>query len=303
MPLAADEITRDAVIAYAKTHGVTVTKAQLIRWHRDGLLPRPRQVARGKKQGTVTAYPEIAASLATFLALKLAVAKKRRRRLSLDELAWHAWLAGFPLTARIRPLLARRYRDQLSRARDALDTFENEVPGNPIDSASDVPMHMGKRRIPRPFRPTLVRVAFEAMAGTFESRRYDVEDYLRFFALAPTAKKMPDASAEDFDWLTRALFPFDARRALDAVTRLSDTQLEADRDRTQRLLSVVTDPATRQWLHHGAFEAVFRVYRVSREGRWFLKWITAEGKRRGFPTLEAFFAHERDRITAKRSQQ
>jgi hypothetical protein len=304
MPLAAGETTRDAVIAYAKAQGVIVTSTQLIRWHRDGLLPRPRQVARGKKQGTVTAYPEIAAPLATFLALKIALAKKKRRRLGLDQLAWAAWLAGYPLTARIRPLLIERYRQHLSEARHALDSFENEVPGNPIDSAPDVPLRLGKRRVPRPFRPTMVRVMFEAMAGTFEPRRYEAEDYRQFLNIVPSKRKSPTPSVEDFGWLSRFMVPFDARRALDAVTRLSDKQLEADRDLTRQISSVVfPDPATGLPLRVETFDLVFRARRVSPEVRWFQKWITAEAKRRGFPTLSAFWAHERDRLTAERSGQ
>src|SRR5258707_5993855 len=49
--------SRDQVIGYASSLGYIVSAAQLARWHRAGLLPRPRQRPLGRGRGTETVYP------------------------------------------------------------------------------------------------------------------------------------------------------------------------------------------------------------------------------------------------------
>lgn len=287
MPLAAGEITHKAVIAYAKTQGITLSKPQLVRWHRAGLLPRPRQVPLGRARGTCSAYPEIAAPLAVFLA------RAKRQSRNLDRMASLAWMAGYPVTPRIRALLIARHEEARQYAAAGLDAFANEDPDNPVDTALNHPLAIGRRRVPRDFRPTFARLAMEVAAGRFNPAEYDRSDFAVLFSSKATRQKSSPFADLPLDWIKRTFRPLDENVALDAIRRLSDAQLEADRDIARNLwarwfASVSAEPP------FGMFEAVFIGRRLSPECRWAIRWAKREATARGFASLSAAVQYAKD---------
>ena len=292
MPLAAGEITRDDVIVYAAERGVRITKDQLIRWHRNGLLPRPRQFSKGKKRGTASAYLAVAAPLAVFLA-----SVKVQRR-NLDHMAWLAWSAGYPLTPRLRSLLIARYRTQVQSAADGLEAFDQEEAGNPIDAASEDPVPQGMGRIPRDLRPTLVRMGLEATAGLFAPQQYVSSDFDRLFLRKQRRKKKLKSTEWQGVLLKDTFGALDATRALDAAERLSDAQLEADRELAhlvwRHVFATVPGP-----LMFGVFEVVFMVRHVSPRLRWFIQVAKREARTQGFTTLGSFYDYLRSTHAAQ----
>ena len=89
MAVADDRESREHVIAYASGLGYPVTPAQLARWHRAGLLPRPSQRPLGRGRGTMTTYP-----LGT-AAQVVALCQIRDDERRLDRVAFRLWWAGF----------------------------------------------------------------------------------------------------------------------------------------------------------------------------------------------------------------
>src|SRR5258707_10332904 len=93
--------SRDEVIQRALVVGYTVSPAQLARWHRAGLLPRPRQQALGRGRGTETFYPPGSA----LQVVAICQIKDEERR--LERIAFRLWWEGFPVEmAVIREQLA-----------------------------------------------------------------------------------------------------------------------------------------------------------------------------------------------------
>jgi hypothetical protein len=88
MPGTADQ-TREEVLLAAADAGFAVTGDQLARWHRTGLVPRPRQQSLGRGLGTVTVYPPGTTDQV------IALCRIRTRHRSLAQAAFQLWWDGF----------------------------------------------------------------------------------------------------------------------------------------------------------------------------------------------------------------
>ena len=94
-----DGETANEVLAYASARGWSLSRAQLERRHRAGLIPAPRQVARGRGAGTLSVYP---AGTGALLAEGLEFG-----HLPLRRVAFELWLRGRPVRmAPVRAYLA-----------------------------------------------------------------------------------------------------------------------------------------------------------------------------------------------------
>ena len=81
--------TADEVIKAASAAGFEVSPSQLARWHRAGLVPRPRQQALGRGQGTASIYPS-----GTSLQV-VAVCRLLEKHRSLDRAGFQLWWDGY----------------------------------------------------------------------------------------------------------------------------------------------------------------------------------------------------------------
>lgn len=79
------------ILAYAHQRGCKISRAQLERRHRAGVISRPRQQARDRGAGTVTIYP---AGTAALLVEGLEIGGTR---MPLRPLAFELWLRGHPV--------------------------------------------------------------------------------------------------------------------------------------------------------------------------------------------------------------
>lgn len=81
----------EQLIATARELGYPVTRAQLARWHRADLLPRPRRQSLGRGFGMVSLYPAGSAGQL----LRLSELHQQERR--LPHLAFELWWEGYPV--------------------------------------------------------------------------------------------------------------------------------------------------------------------------------------------------------------
>ena len=102
---------RDQVIELVSALGYDVSVAQLARWHRAGLLPRPRQRPLGRGRGTKTIYPHGT----SVQVVALCQVKDEERR--LGRVAFRLWWDGFAVDLAV-------IREQLA---SAVGSIENEM--------------------------------------------------------------------------------------------------------------------------------------------------------------------------------
>lgn len=101
--------TAEVLLRAAVAAGYSVSRDQLVRWHRTGLLPRPSTTGLGQGRGTVTLY-----SVGTSRQLiALCGIHKRYRR--LDDAGWLLWWQGYEVpeivVTRYVQKVASRYVD------------------------------------------------------------------------------------------------------------------------------------------------------------------------------------------------
>lgn len=103
--------TREELLDLAKAHGYSVTEHQLARWHREGLLPRPKQRSLGKGHGTQTIYPPGTGKQLLRLC-KIHFDDKEKRLL---HVGWRLWWEDYEVSFEL-------IRDFLSRVASKVDS-------------------------------------------------------------------------------------------------------------------------------------------------------------------------------------
>src|SRR5438105_15226652 len=94
--------SKDELLAAASNAGFEVSEAQLARWHRAGLLPRPQVRSLGRGKGTESLYPP-----GTRQRL-IRVAQVHVEEHRLANAAWRLWWEdGGPLTKSARRFLSQ----------------------------------------------------------------------------------------------------------------------------------------------------------------------------------------------------
>ena len=88
------EINADDLIMFVRASGRTITRDQINRWQRKGLLPPSRQRGLGRGLGSETIFPIVAVPQTEALhdALKLGR--------NFDDVGWRLWWLGFPVEDR-----------------------------------------------------------------------------------------------------------------------------------------------------------------------------------------------------------
>jgi hypothetical protein len=153
--------TRQEVLAQARQRGYPISATQLVRWHRAGLLPRPRQHPLKGARGTCSCYPS---GTGEQVVLLCSLQRNERR---FAHLAWQLWLAGYPVDLRlIREQLAHAALRLARWRRWFADFNEKDASGEALDliehyAAGDLhsqPLRRIRKRTGRQHFPTFLRL-------------------------------------------------------------------------------------------------------------------------------------------------
>jgi hypothetical protein len=241
------EESADQLLELAGAAGYEVSRTQLARWHRADLLPRPRQAARGRGQGTETLYPPgTGTQLLRLCEIHLAEGEKR-----LAWVAWRLWWQGYP----VRTSKARAFLKGVASQFDlsTLTTRPDEL-ADLIDAAADAPLastdaRRVRKRIGRANFPTVLRILLEVAAGTFTGYEPDwagagdteeqlVEKALGFTGAPPEGSWSSETTLAE---LSAQLFETPLSRA---ASDAADDQLASARDELRHLQTVIAAAAT-----------------------------------------------------------
>ena len=226
--------SRDDLIKSAASLGYAITAAQLARWHRAGLLPRPSQRSLGRGRGTETVYP--AGTSVQLVALCHRKEEERR----LDRLAFGLWWDGFTVDPDvIKGLLKASAGSMEGKLCEA-------VASGQVASTFGAPLRqvLGPQRI----------AAIDA--------RLHASDPDTGTTVLPWESAPPGIipSLDDLaDMLGRAVASRLADGPLaDLITQVSETDLVQARDRAKLIVSLMEVAAPFAWLY-GKAVAIFKL--------------------------------------------
>lgn len=168
--------TREELIDLARDHGYAVSTAQLARWHRAGLLPRPKQRSLGKGHGTQTVYPSGTGE--QLLALCAIHTNERRLR----YVAWRLWWAGYEVSLKpIRSFIGDWAAKWDRYVQDLIDPSTGELSESALRSLDNIrkarydygPLAGAQKAVgPKRFDPVMA-VLFKVVSGMFEGYSVD----------------------------------------------------------------------------------------------------------------------------------
>jgi len=169
-------VTADELITHMQEHEFTVTKPELARWHRAGLLPRPERHSLGRGRGMVSVYPPGAADQLHALCLF------HRSEKRLPYVAWRLWWAGYDVPIQY----ARQFLEEAAatwcRAIGELENLEKhpEMMTELIERSRIIrfpfkPLTQARKRVGRKDFPTFIGALIRIASGTFEGYTIDPE--------------------------------------------------------------------------------------------------------------------------------
>ena len=232
--MADGEESREQAITYASGLGYLVTAAQMARWHRAGLSPRPRQRALGQGRGTVSTCT--AGTAAQVVAICQIKDDERR----LDRIAFRLWWEGFAVQPSV-------IRGQLQAALLALEAGfqleDRERRGHGSGAENLMRRSFGQRRL-----TAMIAAAQRPPAGN--ANRPITWD-------APWPPRLDDL-AESIGQLVADRIT--GTKAAELLARATDGDLITARERTRSLLAQMQNALAplKGWLY-GKGGAAFRI--------------------------------------------
>jgi hypothetical protein len=165
--------TREELLGIARAHGYEVSAPQLARWHRAGLLPRPKQRSLGKGHGTQTVYPAGTGNQLLRLC-EIHFGDKEKRLLYVG---WRLWWEGYDVSSeligafldRVAVSLDKQLSALVDPATGGLSEAGWELVEASREARLDKPVRRMRRRVGRDRMPTLMSIMLEVHAGLYEA--------------------------------------------------------------------------------------------------------------------------------------
>ena len=226
---------RDQVIERASALGYDVSEDQLARWHRAGLLPRPRQRPLGRGRGTETTYPH-GTSVQVVAVCQI---KDEERR--LGRVAFRLWWDGFDVDLAV-------IREQLA---SVMRPIEDEIRKAATGGGTGLRGVLGR---------TLGHDRIEAIAAVMANQSDASEDPASTAVIWETMASWPPT----LDELTALLGQAVAARMAgppmaSLIEQASDEDLVRARDRTRSMTVLLRNAAAPMAWLYGKSGSVFKM--------------------------------------------
>lgn len=226
--------TRDEVIQRASALGYDVSAAQLARWHRAGLLPRPRQRALGRGRGTETVYPPDT----SVQVVAICQVKDDERR--LERVAFRLWWEGFAVDLGV-------IRGQLAEIMGPLEAeIRKAVAAGEIGIGGVLGRSLGRERV----------AAVTAMVGQAASAEGGSSVSVPWELAVSWPPSLDDLAA----LLGQAVATrMTGTPVADLIAQAPDDDLVRARDRTRSMVALLKDAAAPMAWLYGKSGAVFKM--------------------------------------------
>lgn len=211
-------LSADEIIAQAKAAGYEISKSQLARWHREGLLPQPTRQFAGRGEGSQSLYPEDA----HYNAIEIAQLLKSIR--SFETIGWRLWTYGLEVDERHwKPRMKRIGKDldhlvaglktELDRDRPETDVEDQRYRNLGLKSSPALVRHIRKAVGDENFEEVFFRLA-EIITGSYVGA-YDADldgyDAIRSEKLVDRimgfTRARTDKTDDGIKWLTSSIDP------------------------------------------------------------------------------------------------
>ncbi len=209
----------DELLTLVRRRGFPISRTQLARWHRAGLLPRPVRRHLGRGRGTVSIYPQGTSRRL----LALCTIHRHERRLPL--VVWKLWWGGDDLP--IKPLLERFTAAYQQYMRTIIDDRGLTESGRALTSRvgeerlRSKMLRRMRKRVGRHRFPAYMRLVLETLSGASQG----AQDFDDLESLTKGLGARVDESAltwmQDADAyreMSRTVSPSAFRQTLDETT-------------------------------------------------------------------------------------
>lgn len=218
--------SKEYLLSVVKSRGYTVSPDQLIRWHRAGLLPRPKQRHLGR-HGSKTIYPQGSAEQV----IEICRIHEKERRLAY--VAWELWWNGFEVNLGIIRDFAQRAVKEWDYSRRKYTWLDSEVISKEIVASSDArikskPIRKMRKRIGSQNFPFILQTILAVSTSQYSEDSFQAEADQRDLEKATGMGKVREQ-------LLGALSPWINGEQLNEASRFfGDLNFSAD-------LAVITD--------------------------------------------------------------
>ncbi len=161
--------TAEALIERVSSQGFPITKTELARWHRAGLLPRPQRRSLGRGRGMVSIYPS---GTADQLQALCAIHRSEKR---LPYVAWRLWWEGYPIPlSSVQEFLEgartqwQQGIEEIRRLQEHPEQLSKLLGRTAVMRFPQKTLARARKRIGRENFPTFVKVLADVGSGTFE---------------------------------------------------------------------------------------------------------------------------------------
>lgn len=242
------------LLSTAAGHGYSVSPTQLARWHRAGLLPRPRQRSKGRGNGTESLYP---AGTGRQL---LTLCRARQQVRSIDDLGWALWWEGYEVDLALVHTALKGALDHHTKAITFMRKAKNH--NKLVDQAADLRLRTKferqlRKRVGKDRFPSFMRVVSEVAAGRFKGFAEDV---------------VTGSTAEEVEIIDRGLYLDRARK--DQI-RDAGPIFSGDTEQLLREIQPFFDPETLRAAYDAA--SVEELTQAREDVRMFLALVATFG--------------------------
>jgi hypothetical protein len=291
--------SKEELLAAASNAGFEVSEAQLARWHRAGLLPRPQVRSLGRGKGTESIYPPGSSQRLVRVA-QVHVDEHR-----LANAAWRLWWEdGGPLTKSARRFLLKVASGLDKQRAHVVDLVERDAAGDPdgVEEMDKLLNAMEHERLPQPLGqarrrsgtsqfPTVGRIILEIVADRFQDFDVDPETGEDDGALLERSWGLERARTDHLvaagPWLEGDLAPDLARlghlvatNPMLELAQQSDAKLDAARIEAKEFLTTITVAARmfarmfdKDAFGYGMLGDLFSLGEGKGQAMFFLGWL------------------------------